>query len=230
MTYRIAIATPHARYDALTTALDNSADYDVLRIREKNALTRDALEAFGCDWVFFPHWSWIVPPEIHENFRAVIFHMTDLPYGRGGSPLQNLIVRGHTQTKLSALQCEAGLDTGPIYLKRDLSLAGTAEDIFERAARLMLPMIREMVEQDLQPIPQQGEPVVFKRRTPDQSAIDGAATLDAVYDHIRMLDAEGYPHAFAETTTFRIELTQAERGEDGTLVARARIIAKDDTT
>ncbi|EAQ29442.1 GCN5-related N-acetyltransferase [Erythrobacter sp. NAP1] len=230
MTFRIAIATPHARYDALTKALDQSDDYDVLRIREKNDLSRDALEQFGCDWVFFAHWSWIVPAEIHENFRAVIFHMTDLPYGRGGSPLQNLIARGHEQTKLSALQCEAGLDTGPIYLKRDLSLAGTAEDIFERAAQLMLPMIREMVEQDLKPVAQEGEPVIFKRRTPDQSAIDGEAALDAVYDHIRMLDAEGYPHAFIETGNLRIELTKAEREDDGTIVARARIIAKDAAT
>ena len=31
--------------------------------------------------------------EIHENYKCIIFHMTDLPFGRGGSPLQNLISR-----------------------------------------------------------------------------------------------------------------------------------------
>ncbi len=56
--------------------------------------------------------------------------MTDLPYGRGGSPLQNLIQRGHTSTMLTALRCGAGLDTGDVYLKQPLSLHGSAEEIF----------------------------------------------------------------------------------------------------
>ncbi|MEO1731350.1 MAG: methionyl-tRNA formyltransferase [Pseudomonadota bacterium] len=228
MTHRIAIATPHARHDALATALEQLDGYEVLRIREKDALSAKALEDFGCQWVFFPHWSWMIPPEIHSSFRAVIFHMTDLPYGRGGSPLQNLVARGHDETKLTALRCEAGLDTGAVYLKRDLSLSGTAEAIFLRAADQMLPMIREIVEQDLQPVPQEGEPVVFKRRTPEQSAIDEAQSIGAVYDYIRMLDAEGYPHAFAETERYRIEFTAAERGAEGAVIARARIIMKDD--
>ena len=30
--------------------------------------------------------------------------MTDLPYGRGGSPLQNLIIRGFESTKISAIE------------------------------------------------------------------------------------------------------------------------------
>ena len=228
MTRRIAIATHHARYDLLVSELDARDDYEVLHLRERDELTREALEEFGAEWVFFPHWSWIIPPEIHEHFRAVIFHMTDVPYGRGGSPLQNLIVRGHTETKLTALQCEAGLDTGPVYLKHALSLEGTAEEIFARARALMLPMIREMVENDLQPVPQEGEPTPFKRRTPEQGAIDGAETLDTVYDYIRMLDAEGYPNAFAETGRYRIEFTEAGRDETGAVIARARIIEKDD--
>ncbi|NTZ43423.1 methionyl-tRNA formyltransferase [Altererythrobacter sp. SALINAS58] len=227
MIHRIAIATHHRRYDTLVGALESLDAYEVLHIRERTELTRRKLEEFGAEWVFFPHWSWMIPPDIHENFRAVIFHMTDVPYGRGGSPLQNLILRGHESTKLTALRCEAELDTGPVYLKRDLSLAGTAEEIFKRASELMRPMIREMVEQDLCATPQRGEPTNFKRRTPYQSAIDGTDGLQHAYDHIRMLDAEGYPHAFAETGHYRIEFTDAELGEDGALYARARITQKD---
>lgn len=228
MTHRIAIATPHARYDAIADGLAQLHHFEVLRIRDKDALSVKALQDFGCQWVFFPHWSWIVPPEIHDSFRSVIFHMTDLPYGRGGSPLQNLIVNGHKTTKLTALKCESGLDTGPVYLKRDLTLTGTAEDIFGRAADLMPQMIREIVELDIEPIEQQGDPVIFKRRTPDQSAIDKAQSLDGVYDHIRMLDAEGYPNAFAETERYRIEFTAAESDENGNVFARARITPKAD--
>lgn len=226
MAKRILIASHHARNDPLEAALREVEGYSILRVREKDELKAAAIEAFDPDWIFVPHWSFIIPGEVHQTYRTVIFHMTDLPYGRGGSPLQNLIVRGHTVTQLSALQCEAGLDTGPIYLKRELSLDGTAEEILRRASDLMLPMIRAIVDKDLVPVPQQGEPTTFKRRTPDQSALDDAPGIAQVYDHIRMLDAQGYPHVFAETERYRIEFTQAQLDGDTAITATARIVAK----
>ena len=48
-------------------------------------------------YVFFLHWSTRIPREIFEQHECVVFHMTDLPFGRGGSPLQNLILRGHKE-------------------------------------------------------------------------------------------------------------------------------------
>lgn len=227
MTVKIVIASHHSRNDPLETALRAVEGYEVLRVRDKEALTAAALADFGADWVFAPHWSHIIPESVFGAFRTVIFHMTDLPYGRGGSPLQNLIARGHTDTMLTALRCEAGLDTGPVYLKRPLSLDGTAEDIFRRASDLMLPMIRAIVDNDLEPAAQQGEPTVFSRRTPDESALDEAR--DA-YDHIRMLDAEGYPHAFIESARYRVTFTKARRAEDGSVIAEARIMGKDTPT
>ena len=56
--------------------------------------------------------------------------MSDLPYGRGGSPLQNLIIREHRKTMISAIQCVKEIDAGPVYLKKPLSLEGSAEEIF----------------------------------------------------------------------------------------------------
>jgi methionyl-tRNA formyltransferase len=53
-----------------------------------------------------------------------------LPYGRGGSPLQNLIDLGHKDTFVSALKMTEELDAGAIYLKKPLSLEGLAEEIY----------------------------------------------------------------------------------------------------
>lgn len=148
--------------------------------------------------IFIPHWSYIIPSAIFERYECIVFHMTDLPYGRGGSPLQNLIVRGLTATKLSALRVEVGLDTGPVYLKMDLSLSGTAEEIFVRVNKLVGKMIVEIIQNNLQPVPQEGDPVVFKRRKPEQSDMSGLEKLEEIFDYIRMLDADGYPHAYIE--------------------------------
>ena len=61
-------------------------------------LSVEALVEFNPDYVFFTHWNWIVRNEIHENFNCVVFHTAPLPYGRGGSPIQNLILEGDEET------------------------------------------------------------------------------------------------------------------------------------
>ncbi len=158
----------------------------------------------------------------------MIFHMTDVPYGRGGSPLQNLIVRGHTETKLTALRCVAEMDAGPVYLQRPLSLLGTAEEILIRAGHLIIDMIVTITAVEPMPRRQQGAPTVFERRKPTDGALDQARTISNAYDLIRMLDAEGYPHAFADVGPFRIEFSRATLRPDE-VVADVRISLKDKT-
>ena len=93
----------------------------------KESLTLEFLESIRPRYVFFLHWSWIVPEKIVQEFECVNFHMTDLPYGRGGSPLQNLILRGHTETKLTAHRMVKELDAGPVYGKEPMELSGSAD-------------------------------------------------------------------------------------------------------
>ena len=163
--------------------------YAFYLISQKEDFTVERIGSISPVKIFIPHWSYIIPSAIFERYECIVFHMTDLPYGRGGSPLQNLIVRGLTATKLSALRVEVGLDTGPVYLKMDLSLSGTAEEIFVRVNKLVGKMIVEIIQNNLQPVPQEGDPVVFKRRKPEQSDMSGLEKLEEIFDYIRMLDA-----------------------------------------
>jgi methionyl-tRNA formyltransferase len=172
-------------------------------------LTLELLQKIKPAYIFFLHWSWKVPPEIICNHKCVCFHMTDVPYGRGGSPLQNLISRGHRQTKLTALLMVDEFDAGPVYLKEPLCLEGNAEEIFIRATYLSAKMIKRIIAENLQPVFQTGETVIFKRRTPEQSRIEKQESLQALHDFIRMLDAEGYPKSFLEYEGFRYEFSRA---------------------
>jgi methionyl-tRNA formyltransferase len=187
-------------------------------------LNFDTLQALAPAYVFAPHWSRKIPADVFENFTVVVFHMTDLPYGRGGSPLQNLIARGHKETVISALQCIEDFDAGPIYLKVPLSLHGAADEIFLRARDAITGMIQHIVRQRPTPEPQAGEPVYFKRRRPADGSIANLETLEQVYDYIRMLDGEGYPPAFLETGGFRFEFSRAVH-RNGRIEADVRITA-----
>ena len=222
MDRRIVIATPHQRYAALVERVRERTGADVRWLRRREELDRCALAEIGPRYVFFPHWSWKIPAEVHEQFEAVIFHMTDLPFGRGGSPLQNLIRRGIETTQLTALRCVGALDAGPVYLKRPLSLLGTAEEIFLRAANLMEEMIVEMIDKEPEPTEQQGEPVMFKRLRSGDGDLAQAQSVKQAFDTIRMLDAEGYPPAFLEVGGFRLEFSRASLKPDE-LVADVRI-------
>ena len=73
-------------------------------ISTRDELTLERLDSLKPRYVFFPHWSWKVPDDIVDGFECVCFHMTDLPFGRGGSPLQNLIIRGHSETRFTQAQ------------------------------------------------------------------------------------------------------------------------------
>lgn len=200
--------------------------YAFYLISQKEDFTVERIGSISPVKIFIPHWSYIIPSAIFERYECIVFHMTDLPYGRGGSPLQNLIVRGLTATKLSALRVEVGLDTGPVYLKMDLSLSGTAEEIFVRVNKLVGKMIVEIIQNNLQPVPQEGDPVVFRRRKPEQSDMSGLEKLEEIFDYIRMLDADGYPHAYIEKGEFRYEFTRASIKADGSIVADVKITKK----
>jgi len=189
---------------------------------ELDSLLKDANPRY----IFFPHWSWIVPESILDNNECVCFHMTDLPFGRGGSPLQNLIVRGFQDTVLTALKMESGIDTGPIYYKKPLSLDGSAHDIYKRSSKLYWSMISDFVDNNPTPIPQQGVATYFKRRTPEQSQIPEGLSLEDIYNYIRMLDAPGYPKAFLEVNDYRLEFESSDYA-DGRLSAKVNFIKRE---
>lgn len=178
-------------------------------VTKREDLTVDVVRKLKPRYIFFPHWSYIVPKEILDLADCVCFHMADVPYGRGGSPLQNLIATGHKETTISALRMVEELDAGPVYSKRPLSLLGLAEEIYMRCSAIVADMILEIAKNEPVPKPQEGEPTVFKRRKPEQSELPkDTESLEAVFDHIRMLDAAEYPRAYVRHGNLRLEISR----------------------
>jgi len=201
--------------------------YRVFVFKEKDKLNFSALKRVNPEYVFLPHWSWMVPENIFRNFKCVVFHMTDLPFGRGGSPLQNLILRGIGKTKISAILVVKDADAGPVFMKNDLTLSGSAEQIYKRASSIIFNnMIPFIIKNKPGVVMQKGEIVRFRRRTVGQSRIPLDISLKKAYDFIRMLDAEGYPRAFIETKGLRLEFDKAVYSPER-IKARVFITRKD---
>jgi methionyl-tRNA formyltransferase len=179
-------------------------------ISKREDLTVEHLRELNPRYVFVAHWSYRIPDVVFNEFECIIFHMTDVPYGRGGSPLQNLILRGHRDTVVSALRCIEEMDAGAVYSKKPLPLHGSAEEIYGRANDVIHEMICDIVLNEPTPQPQEGEVTAFVRRRPEESELPGDASVEDTYDFIRMLDANGYPRAFIQHGGLRIEFCDAE--------------------
>ena len=184
-------------------------DSEYVDFSKKEDLSLDILNLTNPRYIFFPYWSWIIPEEIWKNYECVVFHMTDLPYGRGGTPLQNLIIRGYAETKISALRVDEGLDTGDIYLKKPLDLFGSAWDIYERAFNIIISeMIPAIAKGNIEPIVQTGKVVTFERLSDNSNLIGKEGSL---YDHIRMLDGPNLQKAYLDFDDERMEFFNAAK-------------------
>jgi len=196
-------------------------------ITNKDELTESYIKEINPKYIFFPHWSWIIPRKLYENYECVVFHMTDLPYGRGGSPFQNLIMNKVYDTKISALKVDGGLDTGDIYLKENFNISiGSAEENFIKLAKIIFEkMIPIFLNHNLIPEKQFGEVVEFKRRQESDSDLLtlNEKSLNKLYDFIRMLDGEGYPKAFIKLDNIKIEFNEVHL-KNNKLVGRFEVI------
>jgi methionyl-tRNA formyltransferase len=67
-----------------------------------------------------------------------------------------------------------------------------------------------IINENIKPIEQSGEVVYFKRRKLSESEIDSSIhSLEELYNHIRMLDCEGYPRAFIKFGKYRLEFSRS---------------------
>ena len=182
-------------YDETLASLPGKWRY----VGSPDELSAALVREFAPQYLFFLHWSWKVPREILER-RC----------------------RASSLAPYTALRMSHEFDAGPVYLKESLSLEGSAEEIYLRAAQMSGRMIERFTHEKVKPKAQRGEVVNFKRRKPEESEIDNPASLEALHDMIRMLDADGYPRAFLNHGGFRFEFSRSAL-YDGRVVADVRI-------
>tara|TARA_B100001059_G_scaffold232053_1_gene269156 strand:- start:1237 stop:1932 length:696 start_codon:yes stop_codon:yes gene_type:complete len=182
-------------------------------ITKPSELTLNKLNKISIDNIYFIHWSRIIPKQIYKRYNCISFHMTDLPYGRGGSPLQNLIIRKQKNTKISAFKVNNKIDGGPIYLKKKLKLNGSAQEIFIRAVKIVFQMIKQINITKLDPKPQKTSKITFKRLTKKDNFLNlkKIKNLDELYDRIRMVDAPEYPDAYTKNKNFIFNFTKVKK-------------------
>ncbi|GGA57238.1 methionyl-tRNA formyltransferase [Pseudoclavibacter endophyticus] len=130
-------------------------------------------------------------------------HFSLLPAWRGAAPVQRAVLSGARSTGVSVFRLEAGLDTGPTFVRRRVAIGPdeTAGELLERlgveGAQDVLDAI-EAIEAGAEPVAQAGEPTYAPKLRADDGRIDWAQSTADVSARIRGATPE--PGA---TTTFR---------------------------
>lgn len=156
------------------------------------------------DIFLFYGWSWMIPKELYNKFPCIVLHPSPLPKYRGGSPLQNQIIRGEEESAVTLFQVDNRIDHGPIYAQKEISLTGTLNEIIHRIVRtgtaLTIKVLDDLANKKLVPVAQdESQATEFKRRTSKESEITVKdfqnKTAKELYNFIRSLTAP-YPNAY----------------------------------
>ncbi len=200
-------------------------DLSIYYIDNKEELSHPILSQIKPRYIFFPHWNWKVNKSIYESYECIAFHVAPLPYGRGGSPIQNLIIRGFKKAPLCSLKMNETIDGGPIYQKEDISLKGNIDQIYSRIAISIEQMIINICRNNPSPVIQDGDPLYFKRLTYKDNELDCSLSLAEIYDRIRMVDGKDYRSCYLYFGEYKIEFKEADiRNEK---ISAKVIISKD---
>jgi len=82
------------------------------------------------------------------RFGCINVHASLLPRWRGAAPIQRAIEAGDSQSGVTIMQMEAGLDTGPIMASSacEITTQATAAELHDQLAELGAPLLLEVLQ------------------------------------------------------------------------------------
>ncbi len=149
--------------------------------------------AFG--QILRPHVLYLPP---HGNLNV---HASLLPRWRGASPIQHALLAGDSETGVSLMQMDEGLDTGPVYVQEAIEITGedTAATLHDRLAELGAQMLRQYLDDilagRLTAVPQDDSQSTYAPMIQKEAGrIDWSLPATALDRHIRAMTP--WPGAF----------------------------------
>ena len=176
----------------------------------------------------------LLPPQVLEIPRlgCVNIHASILPRWRGAAPIQRAIEAGDSETGVSIMRMEEGLDTGPVYLvkRTPIEAEDTAATLHDRLSRLGAEALMEalpgIADGALQPVAQNDEEATYARKLDKkEAAIDWSQPAWKIERKVRAFNPWPVAHTPYENANLRIWEAHAMEGmggEPGTVMSATR--------
>jgi methionyl-tRNA formyltransferase len=205
---------------------------DTLRGRE----AAEELRSLEADLMVVVAYGLLLPQAVLDapRLRCVNVHASLLPRWRGAAPIQRAILAGDQETGITIMAMEAGLDTGPMYLTRYVSISpretgGSLHDkLAVLGAEALMDALHGIADGSLIPAPQDSDKATYaKKLTKEEAVIDWRQAAVEIDRMVRAFDPWPVAQTRLGETTLRVwgsELPDIDPGEapPGTVIDTGR--------
>lgn len=154
----------------------------------------------SCDYLFLLSCEQI----LKENYlirarKAFVVHGSNLPEGRGWSPLTWEILQGRTEFHVSLIEASKSVDAGKVFKRAQFQLQGheLIDEMREIQAREICNLILDYVKNPgIDGEDQIGEPTYYKKRSSKDSELNIKESISSQFNLLRIVDNERYPAFF----------------------------------
>lgn len=132
----------------------------------------------------------------------LVVHESDLPHGKGWSPLTWQILEGKNQIPVTMIEAEEKVDSGVIYAQEWIDFQGheLVEELRAAQAKATIRLCEKFVSRYPGIVDaareQTGEENFYPRRKPGDSRLDPDMTIREQFNLLRVVDNENYPAWF----------------------------------
>jgi len=173
---------------------ENSKNHNISLVTKSKDVTKgDILFLISC--------TEIIKNDIRKKFKeTLVIHESDLPKGRGWSPLVWQIINGSNTIPITLLDAADKVDSGDIWKKEFVKLEGheVADEINAKVLPIKLKLMDFAIQNmnSIKKTSQEGQPSYFPPRKPEDSELDVNKTIKEQFDLMRAADNERYPCFF----------------------------------
>lgn len=180
-------------YAKKLVALINEKDrfYANLLTKGENVVKGDILFLLSCEELF---------KALHLNKHTLVVHESDLPKGKGWSPVSWQVLEGKNKIPITLFEAVEKVDAGKIYYQDSIVLKG--DELFTEIKHKQGLYTQKLVLQFLDTYPnvkgieQEGKSTFYAKRTPKDSELDIHKTIDEQFNLLRICDNDNYPAFF----------------------------------
>lgn len=220
-----ALVPPPVKHYAVAAGLPILQPRRLKQRTEEGRLFLEELKALEPDLVVLIAYGNIIPKEVLAvpRFGFLNLHLSLLPVLRGPSPAQYAILEGRTETGVTLMKMDEGMDTGDIIAQKTIPLhtTDTATSLYERlgacAAEMIPTDLCAYLNGTLTPVPQEhGRATLTRLIKKEDGLIDWGKTPQEIERHIRAYTP--WPGAYTISHGVRIKILTAHCASDNRLI------------
>jgi methionyl-tRNA formyltransferase len=196
--------------------------FQPLKLRQPEAVAE--LEALAPDLIVVVAYGQILPKSVLDipRYGCINVHASLLPKYRGAAPINKAIIDGETETGITTMYMDVGLDTGDMLVRKTLAIGPqeTAGELHDRLAVLgretMEETLRRLCAGTLQREAQDNARSTYAAlMKKEDGRIDWSQSAVDIHNRVRGLDPWPGAYTTLNGELLKLARTRPEIGDDG---------------